>query len=224
MITVGMATVPERSSTLEKVISSLSGQVDKIYLALNGFYIADEPWYPTFLDKYENVEYFWTDNSKGDAEKMHYAFIPDMIYLGCDDDLLYPKGYAQMMVDAVKKYKGAVSLHGKRYLPPITNFKKWAMAYRCLGTVSDNVRINLIGTGCCAFDTNQLKISLQDFKKPNMADVYFSKQCADQNVTMFVVAHQKGYLEYVPPPHNTTIWDTTRDYLEHVKVMRTFIK
>ena len=57
-----------------------------------------------------------------------------------------------------------------------------------------------------------------------MADVFLSKCATEQGVPMMVLAHDVGYLKYVPPPKGTTIWDTTRDYSEHVKVMRTFIK
>jgi hypothetical protein len=219
-VIAGIASIPSRVNLLEQVLDSLAGQVDEVFVGLN---YGDVPR-PKYLDKYSNVFWWVSDNSRVDAEKFAMANIPNVIYLGCDDDLVYLSGYADYMVKGVEKYDGLVSLHGRTYLYPVTNFKKWAGNYRCLNTVSEDVKVNLIGSGCCAFNTNRLKVSLLGFPNPNMADVFLSKTAHLQGVPMRVLKHQEGeFLRYLHPVGDT-IWEHTKDYSLHVKILQSFIE
>jgi hypothetical protein len=219
-ITLGIASIPSRKNELEFVLDSLVGQVDQIFLALN----YEEEERPKYLDNYPNV-YWWVDSiNKGDAEKFAMAQHVEGYYIGWDDDLRCGNsGIIKRLIDGVDKYNGLVSFHGKKYLPPVTDYRKWAGNYRCLGRVSEDVKVNFIGSGCCAFHTDRLKVSLQDFKTKNMADVYLSKLATEQGVPMVVLAHEPRDLHYTNP-QGGTIWSETKDYTEHIKIMRTFIK
>jgi hypothetical protein len=226
MITAGIATVPPRVNNIERVISSLSGQVDKIYLALNGFYIADELWYPTFLDKYDNIEYFFTDNSKGDAEKFRYADKIEEYYISWDDDLVMYDGCAEYMINLVTKYNAIVTFHGKRYdgERPIPNYKNsFTTNVRCLSAYRGNdIEIHVGGTGCMAFDTKQFKLSLYNFEHRNMADVIVAREAYTQGVKIMAINHPA--LEYLPPPKGSTIWDTTKSYVIQTQILNSFLK
>jgi hypothetical protein len=193
--------------------------VDEVFLVLN---YGDEEA-PDYLTKYSNVWWVISDNSQGDAMKFSMAHIPNQVYLGCDDDIIYPSGYAEYMVAGIKKWEGLVSLHGRDYPRPITSFKNWIMNHRCLGNIEyDWWQVDMIGSGCCAFDTNKLKVSLEYFNTKNMADLWLSKLATEQNIPMIVLAHAKDYLTYIPQIN--TIWRSTRDYSEHTKILQSFIK
>ena len=220
MISLGMATIPARKRELEFVLDSLVGQVDEVFLALN---YGDEPR-PNYLDNYPNV-YWWVNGTNlGDAEKFAMAIAVEGCYIGWDDDLIMGNsGIVKRLIDGVDKYNGLVSFHGKKYLPPVTDYRKWAGNYRCLGRVEEDVKVNLIGTGCCAFHTARLKVSFSDFKIKNMADVWLSKIAHEQGVPMIVLAHDPRDLHYTNP-EGGTIWSQTKEYSEHIKIMREFIK
>jgi hypothetical protein len=226
MITVGIASLPERSVNLERVLDSLTGQVDKIYLALNGFYIADEPWYPTFLDKYSNVEYFHTHNENGDAEKFRYADKVEDYYISWDDDLVMYDGCAEDMIYFATIYSAIVTFHGKRYdgERPIPNYKNsFTTNVRCLSAYRGNdIEIHVGGTGCMAFNTNIFKLSLDNFEHRNMADVIVAREAHKQGVKIIALNHPA--LEYLPPPKSTTIWDTMKSYDIQTKILNSFLK
>lgn len=218
MISVGIASIPARVESLLKTIDSLHNQCDIIWVALNG-----HKGCPDELLKYKNVVPFLADNSRGDAEKFRYVDRNSGYYFSCDDDLIYPHTYIRDMVKAIDKYKGAVSCHGRTYLSPIKSFKRWAGNYRCLNTVKEDVKVNLIGTGCLGFNVESVSISIHDFPTPNMADCYFSRKCHVQGVPMIVLAHKAGYIKYCPPKDKKTIWNTTKDYSLHTKVLQSYL-
>jgi hypothetical protein len=219
MITVGIASIPERESCLKKTLDSIRGQVDTVFVVLNGYEHA-----PLYLDYMDNVIHEFGDNSKGDAMKFRIAQYCKGYYIAIDDDLEASRGFVQYLVNGVDKYNGIASLHGKVYLPPVRSYKQWAGNYRCLDRVSGDIKVNLIGSGCCAFRTDRLNVQLIDFKQKNMSDVWLSKIATEQGVPMMVLRHEKGeYLNYLCPP-GKTIWQNTQDYSRHVKIMNTFIK
>lgn len=219
MTTAGIASIPSRRLMLEQVLDSIAPQVGQVFLVLN---YGDEPP-PEYLDKYSNVFWYTQTDTRGDAMKFSMAHFPDDTFFGCDDDLLYPDGYFEYLEQGIKKYDGLVSLHGRDYRRPITSFKDWVANYRCLGTVAnDIIGVDLVGSGCCAFDTNRLKVKLSDFKKSNMADCYLSRLAHIQGVPKVVLKHDEGYLKYLYP--HETIWKSTHDFTEQLSVLKSFLK
>ena len=216
-INIGIASIYGRQSSLEKVLDSLTNQADLICVYLNGY-----EGFPSYIRKYSNVSFTSSDENLGAEMKFQSAPFADGYFFGCDDDLVYPDGYIAYMKTGVDKYNGLVSLHGKKYLSPITDFRNYAGNYRCLNTVSEDVHVNIIGSGCCAFHTDRLKIIMDDFKKKNMADLYLSKQATEQGVPMIVLEHPINYLTYLP--QKETIWRSITNFEERTEVLKSFIK
>jgi hypothetical protein len=84
------------------------------------------------------------------------------------------------------------------------------------------VNVDVIGSGTLCFDVSRVKISLEDFKIRNMSDIWFSKLCKEQGVPMMVIAHKAGVVKYLHP--QSTIWQTTRNYDLHSKIIKDFLK
>ena len=213
----GMATIESRKDTLQKVVDSILPQLDELIVVFNGFRIPR--W--LFGNKYQEVVAIYEQLNFGDAMKFFWADAPNEIYFAFDDDLLYPMGYCSYLEEGVLRYKGVVGLHGRTYPPVVTDYKTWDQNYRCLGTVDEDVKVDLIGTGCCAFNTNQIKVKLSDFPNKNMADVQFSKLCHEQNIPMYVLKHRKGYLGYLPQEH--TIWRDNPDKSTETAILKSFL-
>lgn len=219
MISCGIASIPIRVNCLKRTLDSIRTQVDLVFVTLNGYEYA-----PPYLEFMDNVSYTFSDNSLGDAMKFQMASHCSGYYLALDDDLEAEIGYVDKLIAGVEKYNGLISLHGKLYPAPVISYKQWHGNYRCLDEVKEDVQVNLIGSGCCAFKTSRLNVNLAEFKLPNMSDVWLSKIATEQNVPMVVLAHPKGeYLNYQHPP-GSTIWQDTHDYSHHVEIMNKFIK
>lgn len=197
-------------------MNSVINQVDTIFIALNGYQEA-----PDYVLNNPKIHYDILDNSLSDSAKFYHVAEVDGYYFGCDDDLVYPSNYVSYMIGGIERYKGLVSLHGRKY-PPNPEFRRWIGNYRCLNTVPNDTSVNLIGSGCCAFDTNTLRLSIDDFKTPHKADCYLSMQAGLQGVPMVVLAHKIGYLTYLYP--EKTIWGMTKNYSEHTQILRSYIK
>ena len=214
----GIATLKERENSFKRVIESIYPHVDMIYAVLNYYKEV-----PGWLSAIPNVTPVCMNNEFMDSGKFLYVNIPNVIYFGCDDDLLYPNGYFDYLEEGVNRYNGLVSLHGKKYLAPVLHFKKWVGNYRCLGNVSEDVKISVVGSGCCAFNTERLKVHIADFKKGGMADIWLSKIATEQGIPIMVLKHRSDYLQYTNI-QTPTIWGTTHDYTEHTRILRSFIK
>lgn len=213
----GISTIPSRENTLELVINSILPQVDLLYVALSGY-----KHIPEFLEKNRKIVAVVNDNERGDAAKFTLAYVSGVNYFTFDDDLIYPPEYVTYMLKGIKQFGGVVCLHGRIYPRPVVSFKKWIVNYRCLGDVIQDVNVDIGGTGVMAFNTDDLNVSLDDFKHANMADVYFSKLAHEQKVSITVLKHKKDFLKYIP--QKKTIWMNMRDVSIQTKISQEFLK
>jgi hypothetical protein len=220
MRTAGIATLKERELSFHKTIDSIYDQVDKIIAVLNYYRTI-----PTWLSEYPKVEYHFGMNALGAAGKFLCVSQSEGCYFSIDDDLQYPPDYCEYMIDGINRHKCIVSLHGRVYPIPVVNFRKWIRAYRCLGDVTEDVMVNLGGTGCMAFDTAQFKLNVQDLFQPkNMVDCHVAREAWDQKIPIVVLKHDKSYLKYTPPPERSTIWHVTSDKSKQTEVLKSFLK
>lgn len=200
MITVGIASIPSRFNLLKKTLDSLTHQVDIMYVCLNGY-----EYVPEYFHKYDNIDYSFSDNSKGDAMKFAYADKVYGYYLTCDDDLVYPSDYVSYMVDRCRHYGCPVSLAGKNFQYPVHSYHRSAVDfYHCLRDVEKDHVVQVVGTGVLCFNTKDIKVTLDAFEKPNMADLWFAKMAKEQKIQLMVLNHRAGYLTYTHP--RWTIW------------------
>ena len=218
MITCHIASIGERKESLRLVLNAVSPQVERVYVSLN-----DYDSVPTWLYQYGNVWHEMLNNSLGDASKFLKVNSQAGECVVLDDDLIVPRGFVKDMMGGLKKYGGAVSLHGKIYNRPIVHFKKGFANYRCLNTVDHDVTgIEVLGTGCMIFDNQEVKIDLSNFPHRNMADILFSKVLYGRGIPMTVLKHRYGYLRYIP--QKTTIWMQTRDCTQHTLLLQSYLK
>jgi hypothetical protein len=214
----GMATVPKRIGSLQAVLDSIVGQVDEMYVALNGNFDMDK------LPCYDNVWYKVLDNSLGDSAKMLHANTPNCIYYSFDDDLVYNSHHCDYLESKVKQYNAIVTLHGRQFKNrPIKSFRRSAtLNYHCLYPQSKDVRLDIGGTGVMAFDTNRFHVSIEDFTLPNMADIFLAKKSNAEGVQIYGIAHQSNYLRYIQ--QEETIWLSSKDDTIQTRILNSFLK
>ena len=225
MIACHIASLPERSECLKKTVSSVYGQVNEIHITLNGY--TEVPKWLLALELHSNhptIHYDILDNALGDSAKFLHCWEKPATCLILDDDLYASPHYVPYMIDGLRRHGGAVSLHGKCYaIRPIQHFKRnFTSNYRCLGSVAEDVRVDVIGTGCLAFDNTQVKFNESLFEQRNMADVLFSRLCWQQGVPMTVLKHDIGIIRYMP--QTNTIWRNTHDDRIQTEIINSFLK
>lgn len=134
-----------------------------------------------------------------------------------DDDLIYPPDYSERTIAFLESMerKIVVTLHGRYFKKmPLVSYdrdKAKFHAYRCLNDVNGNDQIHVGGTGVMLCHTDTLKLSMADFNRPNMADIWMSMQAAIQEVPIYCVEHKEGCLIYIESMRNKyTIYDSGR--------------
>lgn len=183
-IVAGIATFDARSSQLEQAVESLSGQVDEIIVYNNS----------------NNKDL--TDNGK------FYGLIMQnepCYYLSCDDDIIYPPDYSSNMVSAIDRLGGIVTHHGRLLTGLNKDYYRQHIAYRCFSSVGSEKRIDVAGTGVSGFRTDQFNpIEVINDTRQRMSDLLFSLEASKQNVPIFVLKHQSGWLKEIPVPKELT--------------------
>lgn len=218
----GIASLPERERALIHAVRSIADQVDEVFVALNGY-----DSIPKQLQSLCNVKCELLDNSLGDAAKfLHVGDIPDGIYFSIDDDLEYPKGYVAYMIRKIEQYNAVVTLHGRQYgnRPPKSFRRGWTLNYHCLHSYTNDVPLDLGGTGVMAHDTSMVRATIADFPIKNMADIWMAKLCHERGVKIMGVAHSRSYLTYMAPANDNTIWRTSTDDSVQTRVLQSFLK
>ena len=220
LITCHIATIPAREQSLRQVLNAIIPQADKVYVSLNGYQV-----YPDWLRTKHNVECETLDNSLTDAAKWLHVNDNIGLCVVLDDDLIVTNNFVAYLSDGLRRHGGVVSLHGKTYANrPIAHYRRnFTGNYRCLGNVPNDVRVDVIGTGCTVFSNVQVKLDNSVYEYPDMADVLFSRHCVLNNVPMTVLKHKAGqYLRYIPQVD--TIWRRTTNDRIQTEIINSFLK
>lgn len=201
---VGIASIPNREKELQKCIESLYNQADRIVVGLN--------WYksvPSFLKK-PWIEVIMWDNSLGDAIKFAKVHETDTYdyYFSCDDDLYYPKDYIQSRIEWIDKYdrKAIVGTHG--VIVPWNKIQTYygnCVRYTYKWYLPTDNFVNVLGTGTVAFHKDTVKLSIKDFPKPNMADIWLGIKAQKEKIPMICLKHDGKEIQTMNT--NGSIWE-----------------
>jgi len=188
----------KRTESLIRTLESIINQCDEINVALNDHYTEE---IPDFLH-HKKINFFFTDNSIGDAFKFLSLEKVDGYYFSIDDDLIYPPTYVSDTIKRCKEFnnKKVVTYHGRNFSSfPISSYYRSANErYACLNKVKNDVKVQFGGTGVMCFHTSLMKIPIDYFKNANMADVWVGKYCIENNIEIICLKHEEGYIKYIP--------------------------
>lgn len=220
MITAQLATIPQRVSSMLLTVNSLNSQVDFLNVMCNNYTEREANFINASLNDWQYYRNFKPtalafhkrNNEIGDAEKFYKVENHSGYFFTCDDDLIYPPDYVKYMISKIEQYerKAVITLHGRNYTPGrIEKYyggRNRTEAYHCLQRVEGDHKVMIGGTGVMAFHTDTLKIKYEDFKLPNMADLWMAIVCRNQNVPIMVVEHLPNWLQ-VGYDGEDTIWN-----------------
>jgi hypothetical protein len=189
---VGIAAIPTRVESFKKTIDSLINQVNEIGVYLNGWDSV-----PEFLKHPKiKIQRSQQTGNVGDAGKFFWIDNYSGYYFTCDDDIVYPKDYIQRTINKIEHYnrKAVIGFHGSIILPKFKHYYD-VKSRRVLGFNFDkenDEHVHILGTGTIGFHTSTIRVKFSDFKKPNMADIFFAKLGQEQSVPFIVQEHSKG--------------------------------
>lgn len=192
----------ERIDSLILSLESIYDQCDIINVCLNNHY-GDIPSY--LLNPKINLTF--TDNSKGDAFKFLNLINSDGYYFTIDDDLIYPKNYVEYMISKCKEYnnESIITLHGRNFneLPIKSYYKSHKELFHYSHVLKNDVMVQYGGTGVMCFHTDLIKLNINYFKYPNMADVWIGYYAKKNNIPIICVKHNSDFIKTIP--QKTTI-------------------
>lgn len=183
MITVKIASIPERISQLEATIESFLKKVDSIQVYLNNYTSI-----PSFLN-HKKICVFTSQEygDIGDIGKFYQIEQQNGYILTVDDDLIYPPDYVDSMVRKIDFYqrKALICVHGN-ILPKqkMTSYYKDKQGVHFEKELESDIKVDVPGTGTLGFHTEKIKISQQIFLSPNMSDIWLAVHAKKNDISI----------------------------------------
>lgn len=173
MITVKIASIPERIFQLEATIESFLNKVDSVQVYLNNYSSI-----PSFLN-HKKVCVFTSQEygDIGDIGKFCQIEQQNGYILTIDDDLIYPPDYVDFMIRKIDFYQREVLIcvHGN-ILPKqkLYSYYKDKQGVHFEKKLEQDIRVDVPGTGTLGFHAENIRISQQIFLSSNMTDIWLA--------------------------------------------------
>lgn len=204
-ILAALATVPGREAALEQCLRSLRPQVDRIHVVCHDMTEAPAPVFE-LAD-----EWICEPDTRGSAAKLHWARSHVGLYLGCDDDFLYPPDYVATMQRWVRRFKGRalVTCHGRILKERAEEFGDVYSFWPPQGPTPEGIWLNYPGGCAMAFDT---RLNVPDrVPGKNLEEAHLAVWAQQNKVPLYLVPHGNGWLKYLLRDTNLpTIWDSEK--------------
>lgn len=179
---IGIASIPSRKASLKKTLDylMLNKDISNIYVYLNNYRTT-----PGFLSR-PKVEVFKSQDHGdiGDIGKFFMAgeLKKGCYYFCCDDDIIYPSDYICHMKKKIDKHKCPVGVHGLI----LRRDRSYTRASRVHFSemLEKDINVHILGTGTTAYHTDHFGINRNDFKKPNMADIYLALKAMSKEIDL----------------------------------------
>ena len=197
-VVAAMCSIPERVSALYRTLKSIQGQVDKLYLYLDGHVEV-----PTFVsDLHPNCVVLRSgefpglrDNGKFFAWTLEER---ECFCLTMDDDIEYPPEYVAAMIRSIEEYgrQAIVGVHGilvGEY--PEGYFRDYRKVHIYKQTLERDTGVNILGTGTVAFHSSIMhRLTMDDFDEAGMADIHLGVYAKRLGIPMVAVRRPERWL------------------------------
>lgn len=205
MVTLQIASLKQRESSLRVAIESLIDQVDKIRIMCNLY-----PDIPEWMD-HPKIEAFRKKNTLMDGERFTLNETNEGYILFCDDDLKYPPDFVQTMIGHLDSlgHPGIVSIMGANLCRPLKSYNSEAHeSFKALSYISRMYEVEMIGMCGAITHSDYFKMNTSHVKVMN-SDINTSVYCKNNGIKKYVVPHRADWCEDLMktlPPDAFTIW------------------
>jgi hypothetical protein len=220
MVTIQIASIPEREKTLKQAIESLNGW-ERMNVILNNY---DRT--PIWLKDMPGVFVYHHDNKHEDGSKFLNAQFNSDYVVVCDDDIKYPYDFVSRMKHVLEnRFRNQVILTvmGKRLKPrPIKSYyKDELVCYKTFDELQDHQEVEVPGTCGMIYHTRFCRPGIANMFVPN-ADVCMAKYAKEHHLKCFVINKKPEWLVNLMPqvPDSPSIFDK---YKENDGVITEFV-
>lgn len=200
---VVIATKGDRKEQLKRTVDSLYRQAEVIVYdnSIN-------------QDLTDNAKFIYVD-----------AFNQPVYYHSCDDDLIYPSNYVEVMTEWVEKTQSIVTCHG-RILKPGRKFY-YGSDHECFDfrhEIKQPYVLDVAGTGCSAFRTDLFKpdIALSPYKR--MSDLVFSLEAARQGQKIVLIPKKRDWITQQEVKSSIFGTESRGDQREQIELMNKILE
>ncbi len=194
---VNMATYPARKiETLCASIASLHAQSDKINLVLNEYTQA-----PPELAQFSKVNAIIPSEDLKDAGKFYpITGAEDDIFL-CDDDILYPPNYCELLMQVYarfKNYNPIIGVHGVIYSDFFDGTTSARLVYPFFAELASHKLVNQLGTGTLHCKGFQMPSFYFMETSQKFVDLRFAVHSFRHNYPMICMARGDQWMQELP--------------------------
>ena len=204
MITASLATIPKRRASLRVTVANLLPQVDhmNVYMNASPAVPGVDDAVPEFL-KHPKITVARSQDTEfgdqGDAGKMYWAEEVEGIHLITDDDMLHPPDYVEQIVAGLDRWdrKAVVGFHGAILLSPFRAYydRSCRKVFHFGRYLENDVPVHVIAGNSTCYHTDAIEVSRDDFRKPNMADIWMALLGQQQQVPFVCLKKLGGWLK-----------------------------
>lgn len=195
MIVAGMATMPSRMHTAPRAIYSLLGQVDRLWLCLDGFETV-----PDFASHPKIIHQHGADHGGLKAEGKFLGLALDQhatIYVSADDDMIYPSGFVRHLYRICRLHHRpvAVGTHGSVFKSKINSYVKDRNV--TLSRRSQYIpwkKVDVLATNGTVHIVDDLKFDCREWTYRNQVDLNFLQEAKAQNVELATVMRRRNWV------------------------------
>ena len=202
------------------VVNSLKGQVDKLYLCLNGFWEIPEEL------KQDWIQVIHLGPNLGPGARFfvlkHVVEEFDFDLISCDDDLVYPKGYVDDFLKYKEDYPGCILTHHGTVKSDNSILPSRGTTIRCLSENTTPKALYKPGAGVSFFPGDIFsRMELNTTTRLYQCDCVISAICVLKGIKIMGLPHSEDYFEYVEPADGHTIWDSVTSKPDYIKKYKT---
>ena len=185
----GMATTNERMEYADKAISSIIKQVGDLHLYNNSVNV----------DRADNGKYWGLFLNQKEP----------IYYLTLDDDICYPQGYVDNMLEAIERHKCIVSHHGRILKGQGREYYTGHNAFAFYQENNEERYLDVYGDGVAGFRTDYFNPKDMPFNSQlRMADTLVSLEMWKQGKKVIHLRHGKNEIKPQRVPAHLTISGT----------------
>jgi len=191
-----IVTIPQRQEALQKVIHCLYDQVDEMRIIFNNY--EEIPLWVSEKEKikpYRNTQ----DSHTSNAVWLMMGGVDGYVFT-CDDDLLYPSDYVEIMLKKYKEHKGLsiVTMYGEWLKRPFeTSYRMGRRSLIYYKSLPKDMKVDIAGVGCSLFHTDLLRPKIEDFPDASTRDLWFAVLAAKNKIPINRIASTENWLKTI---------------------------
>ncbi|HEY8267516.1 MAG TPA: hypothetical protein VIG34_02510 [Xanthobacteraceae bacterium] len=190
-----MATMPARAHTFRAAFESIVGQVDRLYIYLDGHtevpeFVRADPRAIPILSRDEpglqaNGKFLGLGRETG-----------SFLYASVDDDFLYPPDFVAQLQDGLEREGGRaiVGYHGSILERPLLRYNQNRKVIHYGHAVLAKCEVDVLGTGAIMFSSKALQFDVRNWPWVNMVDLSLALAAAKAGLPLICLSRKKGYI------------------------------